>query len=55
MQDAQRFGSNIKQAMLDMLELFQLEPRAPKWWRNAVTHLINYVYFLYYSLNGFEI
>ncbi|MCI4393128.1 hypothetical protein PGIGA_G00153870 [Pangasianodon gigas] len=28
--DAQRFGSNIKRAMLDMLELFQLEPRALK-------------------------
>lgn len=29
-QDAQRFGNNIKQAMLDMLELFQLEPKALK-------------------------
>ncbi|XP_058238110.1 carnitine palmitoyltransferase 1Aa (liver) isoform X1 [Hemibagrus wyckioides] len=28
--DAERFGNNIKQAMLDMLELFQLEPRALK-------------------------
>nr|AFO11022.1 liver carnitine palmitoyltransferase 1 [Tachysurus fulvidraco] len=28
--DAQRFGNNIKQAMLDMLELFQLETKALK-------------------------
>ncbi|TSK20002.1 Carnitine O-palmitoyltransferase 1, liver isoform [Bagarius yarrelli] len=28
--DAQRFGNNIKQAMLEMLELFQLEARALK-------------------------
>lgn len=28
LQDSHRFGANIKQAMVDMLNLFQLEKRA---------------------------